>query len=150
MQMKKIITGAVLVVFGILAWDLLLSHRYECSRPLTVQEATRRSPVPLPASATNVYVATDRHMVAYSDYVRFEAPVDDCMAHAALLLGDDHSRVPITPDSPARWNFIGFKKGLSWFNIHNISNGTAFGGGFSPVRCWIDSDRHIFYYCRTD
>jgi len=148
--MKKFVKISVTVFLIALAWSMFIPHRYECKGPMSREVASRKSPIDLPDSAENVYVATYNHWQAYANYVRFNAPLAECESFAANLVGDKTDFTTITSNAPPRWNYVGFKAGLGWFDIQNIKKGRSWRGDSSVPNCWIDSEREILYYFKTD
>ncbi len=151
-------------------------------RPLSLSEFNREfGGEDLPDSASNIWyanAATGGRSGVVILY-RFDAPFEDCIAHANLLIERnnkaygpdlqfgkdlipiDSELIPIGKDvlyrdseRILRDNEMLKRLGLSkvdWFDIENIANGLTVGRPMShPSRFWIDTDRNRFYYCWWD
>jgi hypothetical protein len=130
---------------------------------LALDQAQKVCPIPLPISATNIWIATYYHFQALGEYVRFEAPAEDCKEHVRSILTQHRERFEhlrghfdegewreITPTNRPQIAIVGFRNGLSWFDVEHITNGVTMGGGPCIPQFWVDYDRGIFYYCLTD
>ncbi len=161
MQVKKRLkpTPAALVVLILLlilivwaVWQFLFPHGYESPGPLTLAQAQSHCPIALPASAVNIRIATYSHAVQFVQYVRFEAPVADCSAHAkSLLPGAAESRFDASAAGFGPPFNPGAFRDLTPFDWRGIKNGVQYGtGGPSEPCIRIDLDRGVFYYQMTD
>ncbi len=160
MRLWTITKWTLLAFVAFLAFSVIwvfTPHRSKTDKPLSVKQAgitlTARygaSPegwdVPLPDKATNVYYANYSHFVAYSYYVRFNAPLEVCLTYAKKLTGQEPPPPRSSEESPFRAYTCGWAKGLPWFGVWNIRNGFEVGGGSSTPRVYVDTDRCIFYY----
>lgn len=86
------------------------------------------------------------------EYIRFEAPVDQCVFFAenvlkaqlgnvgadATLRSFDGSDVPRSDPRPLD---------VSWFDVRRVRRGLIGGQQYGP-RVWVDLDRGVFYYQR--
>jgi len=127
--------------------------------PVPVEEARSVSPIPLPDSARNVYVYIFSQGPALDECVMFDAPVEDCMGHAALVLeqaggaGAPGGAAPemqaIDPEvSPQESGTADLPE---WFDVGTIREGSVSTGlGSFVPRVWVDAARGVFYYRRTD
>jgi len=146
----KIITVLIIGAFVLFCWSVFFPHRYESTEVLSGEEAVNRSPIALPDAASNVRVATYTHWVAYSQYVRFEAPTPVCLAHAKAMTGQEPPAPKALDEDERRCFHLYFADGLPWFDTAHIRNGVVLGGGPSVPKVWVDTDRGIFYYQITD
>lgn len=125
-------------VFGLHADD---STGY--SSPSAVQAYTGVAP---PASAVHIHTAGYRQGMDFSHYVRFEAPVTDCIAYAqkvthstpltvngALMLGPSFIREE-QRDLPNCW---------TWFDLPTAMNVI---GATPGAAVWVDQSRGVFYF----
>jgi hypothetical protein len=125
-------------------------------KPQTYNQARKRCPISLPPTASDIQYAMYGDWQIADHYVKFRAPVEDCIDNARVVIAKnkkdhpqrrsdfDHTfefvRKPASPDS----TFLGK---LPWFDIGNITNGISLGGdGDMQPHIWIDKDRGIFYY----
>ncbi len=117
-------------------------------------------PIELPRTARKVYVSKELALGWQSNpstYVRFQAPVEDCIATAEAVMstGHDQFRSQQSPPEvinrskgkvPTNPRFRGKKW---WFNTDSIDSGSYYNGlyysGSSYAWVWIDTDRGIFY-----
>ncbi len=130
------------------------------SKPLTLSEARQqRCPIELPEGARNISFAAYAEWVAYEVYVRFEAPLSICKAHAIHLLKKHNKEFPQSAvpvdlrvlTGPVRAVEPGPPLNVNWFDVDAIKNGFIGGerGSHRPF-IWIDSDRNVLYYVYTD
>lgn len=158
----------VLFLLAILGAYLYVNHLvstpmvWQTSGPTPLQEASTRCPIPLPATATNIQYAAYRRWQAYEAFVRFEAPVVDCLAHVDKInkLHMDHHppsdvRIRWKPIDPAalvlKVSGLPSSMKTSWFDLQRIQRGQWIKGGGSHVPAvWVDEDRGLFYYHVTD
>ena len=157
------VAGVVSAVLGIVAAKALFFWMMEdkvvdnYSKPLTVEQARQENcPIPLPDSARHVqFVYASGGLQALEILVRFEAPVDVCRGHIAIVFGANQPAVlplQLTPikstPAPEDHDMVGR---ATWFDVERIKNGTSTGpaGDWEP-QIWIDEDRGIFYYKLTD
>jgi len=139
----------ILGFLGLMSWALLVPHWYESAGPLTIGQAKSHSPIALPSSAKNVRIATYHHWIAAVMYVRFEAPVSDCIAHAKLV-NPGATEMPLVIDAFSRPSNPGFHD-ITPFDERGIKHGVTFGtGGPGEPSIAIDLDQGIFYYRLTD
>ncbi len=156
---RWVVPLVVAVTFALL-WQTPLIPRYSSSGgPVSVERARRRCPIPLPASARNVQYKTFRFWVAYEEYVRFEAPVEDCVAHVPVVIrqwnADSPSDLRQTSETPQPLEQAprhpGMLLDVPWFDVENIKKGLSAGAGGPLVpTVWVDSQRGVFYYMVTD
>jgi hypothetical protein len=146
------VTVGLAGLFALFAWSLLGLHVNEPRGPVSAAEAASFASIPIPPEATNIRIAGYSQWIQYEQYVRFEAPVAVCLRHAAAVVpgepltpvGQDElksSRLPVRQDV-----FLDF----SWFDLRNASSVAGAGGGPSQPRVWVDQDRGVFYYRKTD
>ncbi len=124
--------------------------------PLSLAEARNISQLPFPDSAKSIWYASFSQFVAYEAIARFEAPVADCLAFA--------DRVVAESDAEARGAERSKLDGLGdgsiaepsllkadWFDIQSMGRGVARGSGpHRGPKVWIDMQRGVCYYMRTD
>jgi hypothetical protein len=127
----------------------------------------------LPESASNVEFAFYGEWVALTELIRFEAPVEDCIATAQRWIEaynkDNPNRtvqgirslpdvVGVTklgdgPEIPVYgWPDIGTGPlQATWFKPQEIRQGVVAGniGSHQPT-IWVDTDNGVFYYRYTD
>ena len=130
----------------------------QTTAPLAVRQARQYLNIALPDTATNVQFARYRNWLAVLDFIRFEAPSEDCLATAKTILAQHNAN---NPDMPV----AGLSASLNpdwvvddtspltvpWFDPDTIPKGQS-GGNFDsqePV-VWVDTVRGIFYYQLTD
>ena len=155
----KIGLGVIGLLILLAIWGLFFARKSQTNGPVSLEKA-KACPIPLPPTARNVQHATWTHFHLFEEYVRFEAPVDDCKAHVQVVFdewrktfSDPGHREP-DPLTEMRSRPLPVKSAqldLCWFDVHNIRNGLVGGGGGSgrPM-IWIDLDQGIFYYRLTD
>lgn len=159
---SRIIRISVGIILAVMIWKFALPHRYFTDKPLSYSEAALRSPIPLPASATNVYIATYRHWIAMAQCVRFDAPVEDCMSYVSVVTNYLHKELNIVPhvefvaiggsNYTERGRPFDFKKKLAWFNVEAIESGVRtfkLNRSWQP-QMWIDTNKGRFYYHIAD
>jgi hypothetical protein len=154
-------------VLGVMAWsvrDIVSLHLVQTRGPVSVVQA-RACPIALPVTARNIQYRKYRHWVAFKDCVRFEAPVEDCIAHTRRVVGP--GALKPYPDSPAWmpagkdgkpdaelqaiWLASQAPRYAPWFDLASTKRGLTGGeGGSSQAQVWIDLDRGVFYYAMTD
>jgi hypothetical protein len=144
--------GVLILLFGF--WWSMGPTKIESKHSLTLQEATN-SPIPLPESAKNIQFAQFSDWQIFDCFVRFEAPVEVCKAHAKSIMKkyqdtfhrksdlDSNFRTVSSVPHPASSHF----KDLSWFDTENLSNALVIGGDNDlQPHIWIDQKRGVFYY----
>jgi dienelactone hydrolase len=128
----------------------------ETLSPVSLAMARTNCPIPLPDSATRIQYAAWSQGVGYEVYVRFEAPISDCLEHATNVLQpyakqSGSSIVSWAAASPPE----DFPKSeafdLQWFDISRFARGVVFslGNHWGPV-VWVDTSRQCFYFIDTD
>ena len=120
----------------------------------------------LPSTASNILSArASVGMGGRASLYRFDAPADDCLAHAQLLInrsnGNSDSNHQVSTEliaitaspEPLAANMrraYGLEK-VDWFDVENVRNGfTGHGPPSGLSSFWIDTDRNRFYYYWTD
>lgn len=145
------IGGIVLLVAGLifLGWWMLRPKKDATTAPVTREQAAKMlKPNMLPPHAHDIQYEFDYAEVSpgFSDYVRIEAPVEECHAVAAVILPKltlEHVSHPditaIASDRP------------KWFDPGTITNGTHAGRGYEgEPSIWIDEDHGVLYYLLGD
>src|SRR5262249_53809873 len=100
--------------------------------------------VPVPAQAAHIKTAGFSQGMVFSHYVRFEAPVDVCLAYAKQVA---HG-AELTPESPDVLDSIIRKdrprfRDLSWFDLAGAGD---LIGAHPGVFVWVDRARGVFYF----
>jgi hypothetical protein len=160
--------AAGLFLGGYLCVTLIEALRYPFDHPsivesqgrLTLAEAKNQLDVVFPDSAHDIQFACYRQWIAIEDFIRFEAPIDDCISFAEQTIARHNSAHPDRPIpglSPitdvGNSGEISRSTELSteWFDLAAIRNGFASGGvGSHMPQLWIDSDRGVVYFKYTD
>ena len=124
--------------------------------PQTYKEAKKHIPIHLPETATAIQYASYGEWQIYEGFIKFQAPVNDCIANARFVIEENQKRLPqrksdldqefrpiVKSFSPTS-NYLGT---LPWFDVDKISKGIAIGAdGDSQPHIWIDTEKGIFYY----
>jgi hypothetical protein len=147
---------AVAVVFGAIilfvlpVWSLFHETIEETRGPVTREKALKHCIISLPESARDVQYAWVVGGMQYTQqYVRFEAPVDDCYAQAKRILRTNQPTFSKTsrPLGPPSCEQLHTK----WFDVDKIAEGVVAGDGSDHgPQIWIDTQRGVFYYYLTD
>jgi hypothetical protein len=131
----------------------------QSTRPISREEAGRLTAFRFPKSARNIRFAHFREWVACETFLRFEAPVDDCLVCARDLLAAHNSRNPGQPIARLRGLTLPVDRGdasssvldTSWFDVNSIQRGQEGGISSSRMpRIWVDTERGVFYYTFHD
>jgi hypothetical protein len=159
---RWLLIGGVLVFLFVLALGLYLASWWsvqramradvrESSRPLTLAEARTETSFDLPDSAKNIQYGCYSEFIAFIELVRFEAPVEDCKAHA-LKLVRKHSLKPLRKVSLAEGVLSDIQPlKAPWFRPQEIRAPLMAGEPGSHQRMiWIDEENGVFYYQMTD
>lgn len=118
-----------------------------------VDENWSACPIPLPASASNVEYAVWSFGEVTQSWIRFDAPVKDCLTHAESLVQPFRNRdgftvtaTPIPEDTGVLCVLDPAEVDLSWFEDCRSADGPVFRvtGGRAPV-IWVDTNRGTFY-----
>jgi hypothetical protein len=125
--------------------------------PLTYQEAINEPDLkfPLPPTCRNVTYAAYADWQIGGTFVRFEAPVTDCLTHVDTVIAwyDRNSKVTsrflraqIGPDGnfPQEFKMKGVE--ITWFDVHRIKKGLHVAAGSQKPQMWVDLDLGVFYY----
>jgi hypothetical protein len=161
-----LIGGAALLIGGkiVLVYLSPFSHMKAgiiiTPSPVSLELAEKNCPISLPRSARNIQYGVWSLWQASMTYVRFEAPVDDCLKHAEKVLNEHvlsynltgvsivtntDFQKPQNPGTPTK-DFD-----VSWFDVEAISGGIQFelksdpNGVSSPI-IYVDKNRGVFYY----
>jgi hypothetical protein len=136
-----------LFVFGL--WEVIGRHIDE-GRPGTPSEIADFTSVAPPAEASKIWVASYREgPMAFSHYVRFEAPPGICLQYAARVAP---GRV-LTPFDGNVGSFdADIFKDMSWFDLDKAENlVNASGRANRPnATIWVDQKRSVFYFNEHD
>ena len=157
--LRRMVSLLILLFIGFCIWAIAFPHESSTSGPVSLDDATG-CPIPLPDSARNIQYFTRFHWQAFSDFVKFEAPVKDCLDHVDVVIADWQEDYdgrslgrPLSPiaEPIQPIHFVVDEHGLDWFDPHTIKEGESAGaGGSCRPRIWVDTQRGIFYYMMTD
>lgn len=149
---KWIIRLSILGVLLLGIWELFGLHITEPTAPVSVKKASSFANISIPSEATNIRIAGYRQWIEFNQFVRFEAPPAICLKTAEKILHDEK----LYPSAPAEYtDFHGplrddVFKYFSWFDLRkakNVVTGTIHG---PETQVWVDQDRGIFYFCKSD
>jgi len=168
--MKKLLIFTLIIIIVITAVSFYLnpfSHMKAyvliTPSPVSLDSAKKECPISLPSSASNIQYGIWSLWQASMTYVRFEAPVRDCLEHAEKGLYEDAKAYGLKnativsstnfpePEPPNTLDDFD----VDWFDVKNLSNGIKFElepwlrAGGSPI-VYIDQERGIFYYSHFD
>jgi len=139
------------VVYGV--WQLFGLHVNDPPRPATPAQAHAYTRVALPPGARNIGVAGYRQWIEFAQYVRFEAPADACLKYAAAV-APGAALQPVDEfqlELDARPIREGVLKDFEWFDLAKAKNVVRAGGTPGQMaRVWVDQDRGVFYFRKTD
>lgn len=142
----------VIVAASLFVWQLAGFHVIESRGPITAARAKSITGLTLPPQATNIRAASYRRWIEYAQYLRFEAPPEVCLSYAATILpgeaiqpahdfGLERASQPLRPDAI---------KDFSWFDLDQAQDVVTAGGGPGQPEIWVDRNRGVFYYRKTD
>ena len=155
----------LLLVVGIFCWSSMRSISSLDSpdirragvvygiEPRTVAESEDSCPIPLPNTASNVQYAVWSFGQVTQAWIRFEAPVADCLAHAEEMVQPFRNRenytvttTRIPEDTGVLCVLDPSEVDLSWFEPSQSATGPIFRveGGRAPV-IWVDTEWGTFY-----
>ena len=128
----------------------------QTSAPLSLTAARARSdcPISLPETATNIQYAVWSLWKASQTFVRFDAPVSDCLEHAEAIMqpyaqsaGLSIASTNVVGPLPAP-NIVSPKDlAVAWFDLPRFSAGVQFEVSGRPApTVWVDTNRGCFYY----
>jgi hypothetical protein len=133
-------------------WQLTVLHVTEPAGPVSLAEAQSLTDIKLPASAVHVRIAGYSQWVQYEHFMRFEAPVADCLSVAAAVVPgqelepvDDADR--LADQGPTRKDVF---RNFNWFDLSKSRNLVCAGFGPNTPMVWVDLDRGVFYYRKSD
>lgn len=149
---KWFVRVAVLGLVVWFVWLLVGFHVTESRGPITASEAESMTDLKLPPQATNIRAAQYRQWIEYAQYLRFEAPVDVCLQYASTVVPAAATQPADEFDlvSQARLIRPGAFEDFSWFDLDKAQNAVTAGGGPSQPQVWVDQNRGVFYYRKTD
>ena len=124
--------------------------------PLSLTDVRSRSdcPIPLPDAATNIQYAVWSLWQASQTFVRFDAPVSDCLTHAETVMEPFAQRAAagiastnIVGPLPAPSVLSPRDLSVAGFDLPRFSAGIRFQmvDGRAPT-VWVDTNRGCFYY----
>lgn len=149
--------GALLFL-GYCVWALAFPHGRGTSGPVALDKAGG-CPIPLPDTARRIQFFERSHWIEFVEFVRFEAPAEDCLAHVETVFAhwQEGLDTPSAQPDPLRAietppNRVHFAEeyGVRWFDLQNIQEGVTAGGGSGVPKIWVDTRRGVFYYMLTD
>ena len=156
---RRIAFGVVFVALAGVVWGIFFPHETKTSGPVSLDRA-QDCPIPLPPSARNIQFYKWYPFNFFIEFVRFEAPVEDCMGHVETVLAvwrKDFDYLSDLPkpvsdlEEPPRLHAFAKERGVAWFDPHSIRKGvSASGGGSGVPMIWVDTERGVFYYMLTD
>lgn len=124
--------------------------------PLSLTAARIRGdcPISLPETATNIQYAVWSLWQASQTFVRFDAPVSDCLEHAMTILRPYAQRPSVSIAStnvigplPAPFVVSPTDSTVPWFDLPSFTAGMLFDvGGERAPTVWVDTNRGCFYY----
>lgn len=148
-----LVRTVVLAAIGWFLWSMFGLHVHEPPGPISVETAAALASIPIPPEAKNIRFAGFSHWIQYEQYLRFEAPVEVCLRHAAVIVPgktlQPADAFQLRPERfPVDKNV--FRK-FDWFDLGGIGqNVVEAGGGPSEPTVWVDQTRGVFYYRKTD
>jgi hypothetical protein len=163
---SAVLVLALLGIAGYWAFDKTRKHSdpfenvkagvIQTSAPLSLTAARTRPdcPISLPETATNIQYAVWSLWKASQTFVRFDAPISDCLEHADMIMQPYAQRAGVSVAStnvvgPLPAPFIVSPKDLTvpWFDLPRFSAGVQFeiSDGRGPT-VWVDTNRGCFYY----
>jgi hypothetical protein len=146
-------------LLGLVFWALFLPHTTQTDGPISLAEA-EECPIPLPDSAARIQFYDWFMLNLFQEYVKFEAPAEDCRAHVDVVLREwrevfDNLDKPYGPPEPVDPHPLSrtspHPSAPAWFDPQTIQTGLHYrghGSGYPDI--WIDTQRGIFYYQLTD
>lgn len=150
-QQITLVLVLAVVLYGVL--ELFSLHVNEPLRPVSPSQAEAYTSVPLPAKARNIRVAGYRQWIDFAQCVRFEAPVGVCLKYAATVVPGATLR-PVDKyqlETDARPIRKGVLKDFRWFDLAKAKNVVTAGGTPDQMaEVWVDKDRGVFYFRKTD
>lgn len=150
--MTWLVALAVLALLLFAAWQVAMPHSNEPSSFVTAGQAETFTEVPLPAAATHIRIAEYHHWIQFEQYMRFEAPPEVCLAYAEKIL-PKRTLQPVGEEEFKSMTYPlvkGAFTDLSWFDPTAAKHLVTAGGGPSVPQIWIDQDRGVFYFRKTD
>ena len=140
---------ALIVLLGLAAWavwEVVGLHVEDSSGYSSAVAVKNYTGIPPPTSAVHIRRAGYRQGMAFSRYVRFEAPVADCLAYAQKVT---HG-MPLTANGGVilgpSWiheEQRNLPHCILWFDLPNATNVV----GASPgADVWVDQLRGVFYF----
>lgn len=120
----------------------------------TLHTARVRCPIPLPDTARNIQYIMWSYGSSTQAFVRFDAPVSDCLTHAETLMAPHRDQqdasvtaTNVVEDAPPLCILDPTEVDLSWFDLASFSGGVVFGVADSRApMVWVDTNRGRFYY----
>ena len=162
-RLPLVIAVVIFAYFGLLfawfVWPWVHDYVSQTQGPVSREKSEAAGcPIPLPASAHDVQYAWVAGGLQYCmQYVRFEAPVADCFAHARLMFSkfgknDPNYKIPefFPTDHPIRPPTCPDLH-TEWFDVETMPEGVVTPEGSSNgPQIWIDTKRGVFYFYLTD
>jgi hypothetical protein len=156
---RRVKVAVVFILLASFVWTIFFPHETTTSQPVSLDQA-EGCPIPLPPTARNIQFYKWWQFNFFREFVRFEAPVADCIKHIAsvrVAWGNefDYLRNDFEPvhnlEKPPMPSCLAHERGVTWFDPQNIRKGLTAGGGGSGIpTIWVDTERGVFYYELSD
>ena len=133
-----------LVIFALLSFALweVFGLQVREGGPGTPAEVEEMTKVPPPPQARKIWVGSFTQGRGFSNYVRFEAPADVCLAYAEAVTHNAPLLFSPLPPDPTNVDRPYFSS-LKWFDFASGKN--VVGAECGPS-VWVDRDRGVFYF----
>jgi hypothetical protein len=138
-------TIAAVVAGGFIYWEACCTHVDNPSGYSTAADVQDYLEFPIPTSASHIRTAGWRHGMGFSRFIRFEAPVADCLGYALRIAKGK----PLTKDgAPWGGTFLTDEQRyipglLVWFDVGSAKD--LVGAEPGPM-IGVDQLRGVFYY----
>ena len=153
-----IIAGSVLLLWALMyrAWDASTITTSSRTPPDTWENRPAYADLAeygIPEGSTNFFRAgASIGMGGRAALFRFHAPLSNILAYVQKKLESDESVMP--PLGPVkvshpRLNHYGLHT-INWFDVENITTGLVVQGPKPCSRIYVDAERELYYYMRTD
>jgi len=147
--------GVVVAVplFGILGFSVLFRDIISETKGPVSRERATDCPMTLPPAAHDIqYASFCDGWQGAEQYVRFEAPVEECKVFAEQTLAKyvgkrtDSESPQLSPARhparPPKWS----KLHTDWFDVEAIPEGLMSPKSSRDAQVWVDTKRGIFYF----
>jgi hypothetical protein len=162
-------TKHILFALALLSIPLLLvlmtkggsmDYQQRFDAPLTYQQASSEPDIqfPLPPYSRHINYAAYADWQVAGEFVRFEAPVEDCLRHVETVTAwlnrsygrqmrwkQDEINDSSDPLEVHQETLLGQ---LTWFEVHRVRNGIHLKelSDSTPPQMWVDLDAGVFYF----